>query len=95
MIIAGRKITALKGLSPGQSSAPILRVMSWAFSSDNLPAANRTRRTIAVFLIPLCLAIGCAESSDQRAQRLDRRLSRQVFAPFQPIRLPEPRGLAR
>jgi hypothetical protein len=79
MIIGNRKITALKGWRAGQSSALILRVMSLAFSSGNLPPANWTRWTIAVFLIPLCLEIGCAESSHQRAQRLDPMLVQSGF----------------
>jgi hypothetical protein len=40
---------------------------------------NSTRRLIVVFLIVQCLAIGCAESSNHRARRLEPILAQAGF----------------
>jgi hypothetical protein len=86
MAVDTRKSTALTSFMLDQSTAmldqstaPIFRAMSSLSLSGNLRRANPTCLLIAFFVILLGFGTGCAESSHQRAQRLEPILAQAGF----------------
>jgi len=79
MTVGSRKSILLTALIPGSSSALTLRAKSSPCSSGGLRRASPTRLLITFFFTLQCFAIGCAESSNQRAQRLEPMLAQAGF----------------